>query len=101
MAYPYEKQPRQSITCDCGRVHNLQPFEETEWSIFVVYCDFDNQYAVLSKFQLQSGKTCPRCMSHRIQILQKLPNTKEIRARLPKKGLQLWQFTQGGLARVD
>lgn len=80
----------------------MEAFEETEWSIFLIRCDFDNEYAILSKYPLESGKTCSRCNRSKLQVLFKLPDTKENRDLIHNRRLELWKFAgQGELARIE
>jgi len=92
----------QHVLCECGREIPLKPYQETDWTVFEVYCDHCGSYLLVSKFKIQSGKTCPRCRAHRIQVLGKFASTEDVIRILKIRGLEVWRFTgQGEVVKVE
>lgn len=91
---------RQTILCDCGREHLLELYEETDWSIYSVRCDLDGTYPILSKYE--PGRTCPRCKTHKLEVLRSFPSTKDMREQIRGHQITLWRFVKDGeVAKVD
>jgi hypothetical protein len=96
------RKKRQQITCECGRVHILQEFEETTWTLYRVYDDYCGEYGLLSKFPASPGKPCPRCNRHKLMVMAKLPDTEETHRFLINQHLEIWRFVKDGeVIKVD
>lgn len=99
----YDPTRKQHVVCDsCGHQIPLQRIDETDWSIYSVYCDRCGRYGLLSKFKLESGSRCPRCKIHKLQVLNRFADTKQMRDLVKGQTVELWQFKgDGEVAKVE
>jgi hypothetical protein len=99
----YDPTRKQKVVCDrCGNEIPLDRVDETEWSIYSVICEYCGGFALVSKYRIELGSRCPRCKTHKLQVPNRFPNTKQMRDLIKGQQVELWQFKgDGEVVKVD